>query len=652
MLIQDSSVNTIYNKMLSMGGYSPRKGQVDMMNASSNVFRHGGVALCEAGTGTGKSFAYGLPGAIIGKEKNKSLIISTSNVSLQTQLVQKDIPVIEKVMGSPVTSVVAKGKSRFLCWAKVEKNQSNPDCNTIMNMKRDGESMDMDSIPESVNAKNLISVRVTHQCKGRACHHYNSCEYQTNKNKVKTADIIVTNHSYLLTDLSIGGGILLPKMSDCLVAIDEAHNLPNIAINAFSEKHWLSQSISELGNVGLFEVGGEYKREIELINKSILTLNTNLDSISMLLENSENLKKSGMIVYKDGVIPEGLFARRERIAEQSKILNDRMQFLSQTLDDEMTDDDDPFIAKLHATIYRGMMENLKVQKVWNLFGENIDGEPPVAKWFKNIKHYEDIEVGASVTSASKRLKETLIDSGAAVVIASATMCDQSGFENFKRECGITNAISEVRCMSPFNYRENANLVVPAMRFDPTDVEGHTGEVISISGKVMKKGQGGLVLFSSKQQMLQVRDGMKDGFEGEILVQGELSKKKLIEKHCQNVDAGITSVIFGLDSFYEGIDLKGEYCSTVVISKLPFPTMDDPVFIVKKHQIEKNGGNSFTDLILPYVIKKLTQGVGRLIRTMEDFGDVFILDSRIATKRYGVQMLNQLPDMNKKILVEV
>lgn len=652
MLIQDNSVNTLYSKMLAMGGFAARQGQVDFMNAATSTFRNGGVSITEAGTGTGKTYAYTLPGAIIGRETNKPLIISTSNVALQSQLINNDIPVIENVLGERIVATVAKGKGRFVCWAKVEKQTSNPDCNTIMQMKNAGVSMDMDSIPDSVNAKKLSGVRVTHQCKGRVCAFYDKCEYQNNKAQVKVANIIVTNHSYLLTDLSIGGGILLPKMSDSLVAIDEAHNLPNIAINAFSEKHLLNESINELGNVQLFNAVGEYKREIEMINKSILGLNTNLDEMSMLLEGSDKLQRSGMIVYKDGVIPEGLKSRKDKIGEMSQVLNDRMQFLSQTLDDEMTDDDSPYIANLHATIYRGMMENLKVQKVWKLFGEEFEGQAPVAKWFKTDTKREDIEVGASVTSAAKRLKETLVDSGAAVVFTSATLCDQHGFSTFKRDCGITNTISEVRCASPFNYKENAALTVPAMRNDPTNVTGHTEEVIEISMKVLKANQGSLVLFSSKKQMLAVRDGLAGSFNGQILVQGELSKKELIAKHCQNVDAGITSVIFGMDSFYEGIDLKGKYCSTVLISKLPFPTMDDPVFLVQKHHIEKMGGNSFTDLILPYVIKKLTQGVGRLIRTMEDSGDVVITDTRLATKRYGIAMLNQLPDMQRHILVEV
>lgn len=652
MLIQDASVNAMYSKMLAMSGFAARKGQVDLMSATSHTFRNGGVTVAEAGTGTGKSFAYGLPGAVIAKELDKKFIISTSNVSLQSQLMDKDMPVIESVLGEKLGTAVAKGKARFICWAKAEKNTGNSACNTIMKMKRDGVSMDMDSIPESIDGRQLAGVRVTHQCKGRICEHYERCEYQTNKTRVRESRIIVTNHSYLLTDLSIGGGILLPKMSDCLVAIDEGHNLPSVAIKAFSEKHFLAKSIDELSNIGLFDVEGEYKREIELINKSILTLNTSLDELSMMLESSSNLQKNGMIVYKDGQIPEGLEQRKDRISEASKVLNDRMQFLSQTLDDEMSDSEDHYVIKLHSTISRGMMENLKVQKVWNLFGENAETGSPVAKWFKNDRHHDDIEVGASVTSASKRLKETLMDSGAAVVVTSATICDQSGFKNFKRDCGITKVSSEVVCESPFNYKEKANLIVPAMRYEPTDVAGHTSEVVTISGKVMKAGEGGLVLFSSKQQMLNVRDGMVNRFKGEILVQGEYSKKEIIAKHCKNVDQGITSVIFGLDSFYEGIDLKGKYCSTVVISKLPFPTMDDPVFIVQKHYIEQNGGNSFTDLILPAVLKKLSQGVGRLIRTMEDYGDVFICDSRIATKRYGIQMLNQLPDMNRQILVEV
>lgn len=652
MLIQDTAVNTLYTNMLSMGGYAARQGQVDFMNGATNAFRNGGLFLAEAGTGTGKSFGYGLPGTLIAMETEKPFIISTSNVSLQSQLINNDLPVIEKVIGKPVITAVAKGKARFLCWAKVEKHTNNAACEKVLDIKKSGQDVDMDSIPEEIDARGLSGVRVTHQCKGRSCSYYEACEYQKSRSSIKAANVIITNHSFLLTDLSMGGGILLPNLADSLVAIDEAHNLSNIAINAFSEKHLLSRSIAELSNIQLFQATGEYKREIELINKSILDLNSNLDAMTMLLENSENLQRNGMIVYKDGRIPDGLMTRKDRIAEFSKTLNDRMQFLSQTLDDEMTDDDDPYISTLHATIYRGMMENLKVQKVWNLFGENPEEEAPVAKWFKNEVRLNDIEVGASVTSAAKRLKETLIDSGARLVIASATICDQSGFENFKKELGITKTSQEVRCASPFNYKENARLIVPQMKYEPSNVEGHTSEVTSIAGKVLKQGQGSLVLFSSKQQMLAVRNGLSGSFSGEILVQGELSKKELIKKHCANVDQGITSVIFGLDSFYEGIDLKGAYCSTVIISKLPFPTMDDPVFIVRKHHVEMNGGNSFSDIILPFVIKKLTQGVGRLIRTMEDFGDVFICDTRMATKKYGIEMLNQLPDMERHILVEV
>ena len=635
-----------------MSGYAARDGQVTMLNGASQVFRHGGIALVEAGTGTGKSFGYGLSGAVIGKELGKKLIISTANVSLQSQLINKDLPIINKVVGEAIKTGVAKGKSRFICWAKVEKNNNNADCSALMNLKNDGVNLDFDSIPENINAKNISHVRVTNQCKGRQCAYYDECEYQTNRDAVKSANIIITNHSYLLTDLSLGGGIILPKLSDCLVAIDECHNLPKIAIDAFSEKHLLERSILELNKVGLFDANGKYKNEVGLINKAIVSLNNELNDMHNLLESSDNLRKIGLVVYKDGVIPQGLADRKGKISDISKVLNDRMEFLSQYLDDEMSEDENPLIDTLHSNIFRGMIENKKIQKVWDLFGELNTGESPIAKWFRNDDKNNDIEVGASITCASKKLKETLIESGASIVLTSATMSENKNFNHFKKECGITNKCIELTCKSPFEYKDSASITVPSMKFEPSNVEGHTQELIENLNKTLKEGEGALVLFASKDQMLKVRDGVIKTINAKILIQGEISKKELIVQHCKNVDDGITSVIFGLDSFYEGIDLHGKYLSTVVISKLPFPAMNDPVFIVKKHYIEQNGGNSFSEMILPYVTKKLIQGVGRLIRTMQDYGDIYIFDTRIATKGYGIKMLNQLPDMKRNILVEI
>jgi ATP-dependent DNA helicase DinG len=259
----------------------------------------------------------------------------------------------------------------------------------------------------------------------------------------------------------------------------------------------------------------------------------------------------------------------------------------------------------------------------------------------------DIAINASPVQATDILREQLWGSCYAAVITSATLQSLGTFNTLKRETGVLESALFLSVAGAFDHNKAAVLQVPEDCIEGNRIEEHTDYIISQLPKVIEKQAGTLVLFSSRHQMQQVYEGLDKDLQGIILIQGQYSNRELVRLHKERIDQGDSSLLMGLASFAEGVDLPGDYCKHVVIAKLPFVVPDDPLHEALSEWIEQNGGNSFFDLSLPIASLRLIQACGRLLRTETDTGTISILDKRLLTKRYGSQLLDALPPFRRQ-----
>ena len=280
-----------------------------------------------------------------------------------------------------------------------------------------------------------------------------------------------------------------------------------------------------------------------------------------------------------------------------------------------------------------------------------EGEEPLAKWItRRIDDKNDYFFHASPISSASYLANNLWRRAAGAVLTSATLQSLGSFNLILRQTGLQwlPETTTLALQSPFDFDAQGELYLPSVHASPTDPAAHTAAIVEWLPKLIsaEEGIGTLVLFSSRKQMQEVALRLPESHLPLLLVQGELPKAVLLEKHHQAIAEGRASIIFGLDSFAEGLDLPGEACVQVIIAKLPFSMPDNPIEKTQNRWIEQRGGNPFIEITVPEASIKLIQAVGRLIRTESDYGRVTILDNRVKTQNYGSQMLACLPPFKR------
>ena len=260
----------------------------------------------------------------------------------------------------------------------------------------------------------------------------------------------------------------------------------------------------------------------------------------------------------------------------------------------------------------------------------------------------DIEVNASPILAAEMLRRNLWNVAYGVLVTSATLTALGTFDRFRMRAGLPKAAVTAVVPSPFHHADAGVLRVPDLKADPRDATAHTAAIIRELPALVEGSRGTLVLFSSRKQMQDVFDGLERDWRKQVFIQGNLSKQETLNKHKARVDGGDSSVLFGLASFAEGVDLPGAYCEHVVIAKIPFSVPDDPVEAALAEWIEARGGNPFMEISVPDASLKLVQACGRLLRTEQDRGTITLLDRRLVTQRYGKAILNALPPFRREI----
>jgi len=700
-LIQQS-----YSEFLQNRGLTARYGQKLMVAAVARTLggveendegeRVGGGHICvvEAGTGTGKTVAYLLPALILARALGKKLVVATATVALQEQIVNKDLPELKRNTNLSFNFSLAKGRGRYLCLSKLDNllgefaSAADPNralyedelpqvdaqgiklydsmMEALAANKWDGER---DSWPVELAPEDWQRVTTDHrQCTGRRCSNIASCAFFKARDSMHKVDCIVTNHDLVLADLALGGGAILPEPEETIYVFDEGHHLPDKALNHFAchgrvlgTSRWLEQCNKGLGAV-LSAVGeaGRVNHLGERLPAMLMETKQQLDVLypllSETLQSAERSDRDQRQQYRfaGGVVPESIAAPAAELYQSFDRLADILGKITAELASAMEDMHCP-VPKVDLETQYPLLGSWQARAeanrdLWQTYAlADNEAAVPRARWLTLVEFggSVDIEVCSSPILAARTLAGSLWQRAYAAVVTSATLTALGSFDRYRMRAGTPEDAHYEAVPSSFDF-SRALLQIPRFAEDAGRSDEHTRSLVTHLPELIAPQEGTLVLYSSRRQMLDVFEQLPETLRERILVQGDRSRQEILDRHRQRLDKGEGSVIFGLASFAEGVDLPGHYCNHVIIAKLPFAVPDDPIEASVAEWIEARGGNSFMQMAVPDASLKLIQACGRLLRTEEDTGTITLLDRRLITRRYGKAILDSLPAFTRRI----
>lgn len=684
-------------------GFRARRAQAQMIGACSRALANdGGIAVVEAGTGTGKSLAYLTTGMTLAQMHKRTLLIATGTVGLQEQLVTRDIPMFLKATKIDGEPVIAKGRNRYACPRNMELLSSNSGSQSALSLGLDDELADAGSWPrpprkgEPERVQKLFDklqrghwdgdldnppLRIDEQlrpllstssaaCGGRKCPMYRACPYFRARGALENAKVIVANHALLMADLQFPGdeddtygGVLLPDLKNCLVVVDEGHQLPHTAISASASSAHPSSIIRRATKWASFIRAAYTALGKEQIARN--TVSSALALMESMVSELRHLEQDIRLTWvpdpRDGefaqyrapmgVLPESWRTCAESAHGVAEALHRLVKGIRRALNDE---DDLPAGAKAVLPRELGMMQE-RLSELSDLLYSwsrepSEDGKsPPVAKWVRlSGKADPNIVLCSSPTTGSHVIRERIFGQAAGVVVTSATLSAGGDFRAVAHELGLPRHGEVMSLSSPFDYQKQAVLQVPWMSAPTNDLEASSHEVADWLHRNLDPKAGNLVLFNSKAKMGRVAELLEDPLRSVTRLQHSKPKAELLTEHTTSVRAGIGSTLFGLAGMGEGLSLEGDLCTTVVITALPFKVPSDPVEATYAEWVQARGMRPFDEITIPNAIRVLTQFVGRLLRHEEDHGRVVVLDRRIIDKKYGQRILNALPPFRREI----
>ena len=693
-----AEIRAAYQKLTESLDLAPRWGQRQMIaevaNALADPDAETPIAVVEAGTGTGKTIAYLVAALPIARARAKKLVVASATVALQEQLLFRDLPDVMKHSGLSFDAALAKGRGRYVCLLKLdhqlsdrgadpliplypdefpgaEEEVAGPMLDEMIQALGDGSwDGDLDAWPEqlSVSVRRLITTDQS-QCTGRRCPHIAQCSFFRAREGLEEADVIVTNHDLVLSDLRLGGGVILPAPEDSLYVFDEGHQLPAKCLNQFAlrfhaggtlqglrdSERWLAASTEAWVAQGLDErlIPGMTSLLTDLIQRS----EDAAELLWHLLPPDEFERAEHR--FPHGRIPADLAEQAAGLVAQWGQLNREATRLEAALDNNQslgassaegaaasTMDPDLNLANAQGLVARAEQQ----LAVWRAFADAPgEGQPGDgwARWCHHRGTPQTIECQASPILPGELLHDALWQRAAGAVITSATLSALGTFERFRERSGVPASARWKQVASPFDPGR-ATFCVPAMTAEPGSQDAHTLELIEKLPALIANDQGVLILFTSRRQMEAVLEQIEPVLPHHVLVQDRMSKNRLLNEHRAHIDKGEPSAIFGLASFFEGIDLPGEYCRHVVIAKLPFAVPDDPIAAAHAELLEAQGRDPFMEISVPDAAQKLVQASGRLLRTEEDEGRVTLMDTRLISRRYGRSILDSLPAYKREL----
>lgn len=697
-------IQSVYRQLLESRELTPRYGQRQMIAeitgtlavlADERVEENGSeppISVVEAGTGTGKTLAYLLAVIPLAQELGYRVIVATATVALQEQIMLKDIPEILEGSDLQFSHALAKGRGRYLCLSKLDMALRGGDSRQAMmdlyseeleeeetgdralyeDMMRELNSGswrgDRDDWKQPIAEHDWRPLTVDkYQCSGSKCSHFRNCCFYRARNSLDKSDCIVANHDLVLTDLALGGGAILPAPEQCIYIFDEAHHLPfksNSHFSSFTQirgsSAWLEgcenllQALAKEDFVETGKQGG--------LQKVITELRENLEQVWLLLEQFvesqtrlDRYESSVQHVFEMGVVPAELREMAGILAGQFSRLCRGLQNVADKLQRETDQAADMARAQLAEHRYPLVGGNImRAEANLDLWSSYAAEDPldtaPHARWLSVIdsESRSDIDLASSPVLAADSLQERLWQSCGGAVLTSATLSALGRFDMLKLRAGLPEHTRYLSIPSPFDFNGAATLVVPRMNCDPSDTGKHTALIVKALPRLLQKDSAAMMLFSSRRQMQEVLRSLPQEWRELVLCQDDYQKAQLIKYHRQRVDRGEGSIIFGLASFTEGVDLPGEYCTHVLIAKIPFAVPNDPIETTLSAWVQQQGMNPFMTLAVPDAAFRLVQASGRLLRSESDRGQITLFDERIVNRRYGKQILDSLPPYRRQV----
>jgi len=669
------------------------------------------TCVLEAGTGTGKTLAYLLAAIPVARKLGKQLVLSTATIALQDQIVHKDLPDLRTHSKLDFSWALAKGRGRYLCVSRLEGRlhaEGAADSESLPLFMMDSPAADVaetrafyeqlfadyasrkwdgdrDHWPEHIPDEIWRSVTTDHrQCTNRHCSYFDSCAFFSARGELEDADIIVANHDLVMADLALGGGAILPRPEDTIYLFDEAHHLPDKALGHFAAslsleatRQWLRQMSQNLAKLLPFLAPStQAAKQVERITGLGREVDPQLASLKAQLEEQTPWEKgderdSELYRYPGGVVPDSLKEPMNELllvtAQLCRYLGALADEIQGGLDERKAGDIDretaeawyPLVGALHAR----SEDQLNLWRAFVKGGEGSDDPaakdeepdsvphgPAPARWLVRRQQdgQDDITLFSSPVLARNVLYTRLWSRCFGAILTSATLSALGRFDRLKLRAGLPD---ESRCViipPAFRYAEMATIEVPVMTVEPTDNENFANALIDKLPGLWSDDKATLVLFTARRQMHRVRDALPAEEQAKVITQDDYTRSEVLERHRNRVDAGEPSVLFGVASFAEGIDLPGCYLEHVIITRLPFSVPDDPIEASLAEWITARGGNPFMEISVPDASIRLVQATGRLLRNESDTGRITILDRRIVTRRYGALLLDALPPFRRII----
>jgi ATP-dependent DNA helicase DinG len=680
----------------ALGGYEHRREQIQMAERVAQTFSNGGILVVEAGTGTGKSLAYLVPAIRWGRAHGERVVVSTNTINLQEQLLRIDLPLLSQYLDVAFRAALVKGRGNYLCLRKVAEVRVSPslaldeapeaEIAAILRWSEttsDGTLADLPFVPRPDAWEALVAEH--DDCLRARCPEYDRCFFYKARKEAVAADLLVVNHHLLLSDLQLrsllpdeaASGVLPPATR---LVVDEAHHLEDVTTDHFGMEvtvRRIERLLWRLQHPRTAERG-----VLPILRNKLLSLGAAEDRLTAKgaarwIE--EGLRRRVPSLFRDAgrafdrVLLElaPLLARSPDADEQRlrvvaelraepvwKVVESSLGDLVRALE-SFVGEVEPVLERIallspsavDATLFlakqleacAGRLSAIKLDL------ESFLGETPdLCRWFavrRRAARSPALVLAGAPVEAGPVLRDSLFASFESTVLTSATLSVESRFDYFLERVGLDllprGSVDTIRLDSPYHFADQALIGVPS-DVPPPDAAGYEPALNEVVARTIEaSGGGAFVLFTSYAALSRAHEALVDRLRRgnfPVLRQGEAGRTAILDRFRRDP----ASVLFATDSFWEGVDVRGEGLRAIVITRLPFRVPSDPIVVARSEAIEARGHSAFADYALPQAVIKLRQGFGRLIRSHDDTGVVVIADSRLARKQYGETFLRSLP----------
>lgn len=626
--------------------YEHRKGQYEMAKAVEAALQDHRHLVVEAGTGTGKTLAYLLPALRLARERGQRVIISTGTKNLQEQLFFKDIPFLESLLG-PLKVCYMKGRGNYVCKQKLYALQQTSSLLTEFtevdhfgkivaweSETETGDRAEIVGLPEPSPLFSKLDAR-SEACLGQSCPNFEPCYITAMRRKALESDIIIVNHHLFFADLNI---------RQQAAGAPDAGILPDAAAVIFDEAHEMEAVASDYFGVAISQQRcEELARDVEMMLRAKKVSSSSIESAT------NGLRERSRAFF--GSLPmNGFELGRQPFRDRSGFLEERgdayLSYLTSL--DKLRDELERVKDVEEVNGLKRRVTELRTSSTFLMETE----DPNTVFWIERraaggVKNFSRTQTGqpmayhtylqATPIDVSEILNTTLFKDFSSVVLTSATLTVQGGFEHIAKRVGLVGA-RELTVPSHFQYNKQALLYLPPYMPDPRDPD-FLNQAAEKMRRVLEFSRGrAFCLFTSYAQMKTLYERMLVELPYPLLLQGQAPRKALLDEFRSTPNA----ILFGTSSFWQGVDVQGDQLSCVIIDRLPFAVPSDPVMQARMEAIESAGGKPFHDLQIPQAVITLKQGFGRLIRSASDRGVLMLLDSRIQRQSYGKIFLDSLP----------